>query len=120
MPWEPKPKTRTFGGIRGAQQVEGEQTLPRALRKALTVARRMGVDARLAWAETSLAVIGRNIGEHRKHPETGDFLRQALDDATTLYAVLTAAVEALGPPVGLPPVEPRPTAQLGVSTGYQG
>lgn len=120
MPWEPKPRLRTFGGVRVAREIEGEAALPRALAKALTVARRVSQDERLGWAESSLAVIGRNIVEHRKHPDTGDFLRQALDDATTLYAVLTAAVEGLGPPVGLPPVEPRPTAALGVSTGYQG
>lgn len=120
MTWARKPSIRTFGGVRVAQAIEDEVQLPRALAKALTVARRVSQDERLGWAESSLAVIGRNIVEHRKHPDTGDFIRQALDDATTLYAVLTAAVEGLGPPVGLPPVEPRPTAELGVSTVHQG
>jgi hypothetical protein len=120
MRWERKPSQRVIGGIRVAQALEEEDKLPKAVAKALKRARRLGQNDRLGWADTSLAVIGRNIIEHRKHPETGDFLRQALDDATTLYAVLTAAVEALGPPVGLPPVEPRPTAELGVSTAYQG
>lgn len=120
MPWARKPSQRVLGGLRVARALEEEDHLPRPLQKALRRARRLGQGDRLNWADSSLAVIGRNIVEHRKHPETGDFLRQALDDATTLYAVLTAAVETLGPPVGLPPVEPRPTADLGVSTSYQG
>jgi hypothetical protein len=120
MTWARKPSVRVIGGIRVAQAIEGENALPRPLQKALRVARRMDQGARLSWSDSSLAVIGRNISEHRKHPETGDFLRQALDDATTLYAVLTAAVEGLGPPVGLPPVEPRPTADLGVAALHQG
>lgn len=120
MRWERKPTTRVIGGVQVARALEEEDSLPRPLKKALQRARRLGQGDRLGWADSSLAVIGRNISEHRKHPATGDFLRQAQSDAETLWAVLTAAVEALGPPVGLPPVEPRPTADLGVSTVYQG
>ena len=120
MPWERKPSQRVVGGLRVARVLDEEEHLPKALRRALSRARRLSQADRLGWADSSLAVIGRNINEHRRHPETGDFLRQALDDATTLYAVLTAAVEGHGPPVGLPPVEPRPTADLGVSTADQG
>lgn len=120
MTWARKPSTRAIGGLRVAQVIEGEQALPRPLQRALRVARRISQDDRLAWADTSLAVIGRNISDHRRHPETGDFLRQALDDTTTLWAVLSAAVEGLGPPVGLPPVEPRPEASWGVAGMHQG
>ena len=120
MSWAKKPSQRVLGGVKAAQVIEGEQALPAPLQRALRVARRMGQEDRLAWADSSLAVIGRNILDHRRHPETGDYLRQALDDATALYAVLSAAVEALGAPVGLPPVEPRPGAYLGVSTAHRG
>lgn len=120
MRWERKPSIRTFGGVKVGQAVEDELSLPKPLAKALHVARLMAQADRLGWADTSLAVIGRNISDHRRHPDTGDFLRQALDDATTLWAVLSAAVEGLAPPVGLPPVEPRPTADLGVASVHRG
>lgn len=120
MAWERKPSQRVMGGFQAARMLEGGHELPPEMVKALRVARRMDMTAKLDWADSSLSVIGRNVSEHRRHPETGDFLRAALSDAVALYAVLAEAVEALPPPVGLPPVEARPTASLGVASLRQG
>lgn len=119
MGWERKP-SHVLGGVAVGRVIDGERALPKSLAKVLRRARSMAQSDRLSWADSSLAAIGRNILDHQRHPETGDFLRQALSDAEALYAVLTAAVEALAPPVGLPPVEPRPTADLGVASVRQG
>lgn len=117
MAWERKPRNTLGGPVVGRLEFAGESQ-PRPIAKALKRARLMRQGDRLDWADSSLSAIGRNLLEHgRDQSGTGDYLRAALSDATSLYACLQAAVDDL-PPVQR--IERRPNAMDGIAANRQG
>ena len=115
MAWDRKERAG-LGGQKAAKAL-ADNDMPKEIATALKRARKMSPAMCIEWADAALATIGRNLADHRNHPQTGDYLRAAQSDAAALWACLEAALDRQPPPE---PLDRLPSAALGVASARQG